>query len=69
MVVFPLLSVTVQMTVFVPTGNCAGALLVIVTEPQLSVAVGVPRITPVAKQEPRFALVVTSAGHAVMIGF
>src|SRR5206468_465836 len=68
-VVFPLLSVTVQVTVFVPTGNCAGALLVIVTEPQLSVAVTVPKATPVAKHEPTLALVVTSAGQAVIIGF
>ena len=65
----PLLSVTVHVTVLVPTGNWAGALLVTVTEPQLSVAVKVPKTTPVAKHEPTLALEVTSAGHAVMIGF
>src|SRR4051812_8906095 len=67
-VVLPLLSVTVHVTVLVPTGNCAGALLVIVTEPQLSVAVTVPKVTPVAKHEPVLALVVTSAGHEVITG-
>ena len=67
-VVLPLLSVTVQVTVFVPTGNCAGALLVTVTEPQLSVAVTVPKVTPVAKQDPILAFVVTSAGQDVIIG-
>ena len=63
------MSVTVQVTVFVPTGNCAGALLVTTTDPQLSVAVTVPRLTAVAKQEPAFALTVTSAGQAVITGF
>ena len=65
----PLLSVTVQVTVFVPTGNCAGALLVTTTEPQLSVAVMVPKATPVAKHEPTLAFTVTSAGQAVITGF
>src|SRR2546428_8106958 len=37
--VLPLLSVAVQVTRLVPVGNCAGALLVIVTVPQSSLAV------------------------------
>src|SRR5205823_6077071 len=61
----PLLSVAVHVTRLVPTGNCAGALLVIVTEPQLSLAVGLPKATPVAKQLPAFALTVTSAGQVI----
>src|SRR2546422_10227533 len=52
--VLPLLSVPVQVTRLVPVGNCAGALLVIVTVPQLSLVVGLPRATPVAKQAPEF---------------
>src|SRR6267378_3693261 len=67
-VVLPLPSVTVQVTVLVPTGNWAGALLVTVTEPQLSVAVTVPKVTPVAKQDPALAFTVTSAGQEVMTG-
>ena len=67
-VVLPLPSVTVQVTVLVPTGNWAGALLVTVTEPQLSVAATVPKVTPVAKQDPALAFTVTSAGQEVMTG-
>src|SRR5438105_11087423 len=61
--VLPLLSVAVQVTRLLPTGNCAGALLVTVTAPQLSLAVGLPRATPVAKHVPALALTVTSAGQ------
>src|SRR5690242_163029 len=64
--VLPLLSVAVQVTRLVPTGNCAGALLVTVTAPQLSLAVGLPRTTPVAKQTPASGLTVTSAGHTIV---
>src|SRR5258706_2502787 len=64
--VLPLLSVAVQVTRLVPLGNCAGALLVIVTVPQLSLAVGLPRATPVAKQAPEFTLTVTSAGQVIV---
>src|ERR1700719_688205 len=64
--VFPLLSVAVQVTRLVPTGNCAGALLVTVTAPQLSLAVGLPRATPVAKHAPALALTVTSAGQVIV---
>src|SRR5438309_420262 len=64
--VLPLLSVAVQVTRFVPVGNCAGALLVTVTVPQLSLAVGLPNGTPVAKQAPEFTLTVTSAGQVIV---
>src|SRR6266702_2175431 len=64
--VLPLLSVAVQVTRLVPVGNCAGALLVIVTVPQLSLAVGLPKATPVAKQAPAFTLTVTSAGQVIV---
>src|SRR5258708_32138196 len=64
--VLPLLSVAVQVTRLVPVGNCAGALLVIVTVPQLSLAVGLPNATPVAKQAPELTLTVTSAGQVIV---
>ena len=41
-------SVAVQTTGFVPTGNCEGALLVTLTLPQLSKAVGLPSDTLLA---------------------
>ena len=46
----PPLSVTRHNTLVIPTGYCAGALLVIVNDPtgQLSVITGVPKLTPVA---------------------
>src|SRR5438445_4808757 len=64
--VLPLLSVAVQVTRLVPVRNCAGALLVIVTVPQLSLAVGLPKTTPVAKQAPELTLTVTSAGQVIV---
>src|SRR5258706_7305865 len=42
------------------------SLLVIVTVPQLSLAVGLPRATPVAKQAPELTLTVTSAGQVIV---
>src|SRR6266403_2280294 len=65
----PLPSVAVQVTRLVPTENCARALLVSVTAPQLSLAVGLPRATPVAKQAPEFTLTVTSAGQVIVGGW
>ena len=47
-IVFPLVSTAVQVTVVTPLLNCAGALLVTVRIPQLSLAVGAPSATPVA---------------------
>src|SRR6516225_73855 len=64
----PWLSVTVQRTVLVPTGKSAGALLVIVTGPQLSDAVGVPSATLVAPHRPGEATIVTSAGQEIVGG-
>src|ERR1041384_4182927 len=63
--VLPRPSFAVQITMFVPTGNCAGALLVTVTEPQLSAATGLLRLTPVATQ-PVFAETITSGGQAIV---
>ena len=58
----PAASVTVQVTVVVPNGYVAGALLVIVKLfVQLSVAFGVPKSTPVASQK-LFEDTVTFAG-------
>src|SRR5437763_8013455 len=64
----PLASVTVQMTVLVPMGNWLGALLVRANPGQLSVTVGLPRITHVAKHRYVSVLVVTSSGQT-MVGF
>src|SRR5947208_2860277 len=66
--VLPLASVTVQMTVLVPMGNWLGASLVRAKPGQLSVTVGLPRFTPVAKHWFASVLVVTSSGQA-MVGF
>jgi hypothetical protein len=65
--VFPLLSIAVQMTRLVPIGNCAGALFVTVGVPQLSLTVGLPKVTPLAKHAPAFAFTVTLAGQ-IMLG-
>src|SRR5438045_7124531 len=54
------------MTMLVPTGKSEGALLVIVTGPQLSATVGVPRVTLVALHRPAEALTVTRAGHEIV---
>src|ERR671923_274890 len=62
--VLPPASVTVQVTVLVPTGNWLGASLRIVAPGQLSVMVGVPRFTPVAKHWSASVLTVTSSGQA-----
>src|SRR5436190_11426332 len=64
----PWLSVTVQITVLVPTGKSEGALLVTVTGPQLSATIGVPRVTFVAPHRPAEALTVTRAGQEMVGG-
>jgi hypothetical protein len=69
--VFPEASVTVQVTVVVPIVNTAGASLVITKsapDEQLSVAVGVPKFTPVAVHTPASATTLTLAGQ-VIVGF
>src|SRR5207244_9919057 len=63
---FPLLSVTVQVTTLVPTENCAGASFVTVTVPQLSLVVRLPRTTLVVPHAPASASIVTSAGHVIV---
>lgn len=62
----PLLSVTVHVTTVVPTGNEAGALLVMDKTPQLSPVVGEPKGT-VEKQDPGSVLALMSDGQ-VMVG-
>src|SRR5260370_37361227 len=57
------------MTVLVPTGKIAGALLVTVTAPQLSATVGVPRATFVAPHIPGEATTVTKAGQEIVGGW
>ena len=64
---FPLLSVTVQITVVKPIGKADGALLVTEATPQLSAVTGVPSKTPVAVQ-PVLVVAVIFAGQ-VMVGF
>src|SRR5437764_849739 len=59
--VLPLVSVAVQITVLVPTGNEAGALLVTLMTEQLSETVGAVRMTLVALHEPRAANAFTLA--------
>lgn len=63
----PLLSVTVQVTVVVPTGKIVGASLVTVSTPQLSVVVGDPITRPAAPQSPGVVFALISAGQ-VMVG-
>ena len=66
----PLASVTVQMTVVVPTGNVVGASLVRVVVAQLSAVTGVPRTTSVLAipHIPGAEFTLTGAGH-VIVGF
>src|SRR5437879_1862395 len=66
--VLPPASVAVQVTVLVPMGNWLGALLVRAKPGQLSVTIGLPRFTPVAKHWFASVLVITSSGQA-MVGF
>jgi len=63
----PAASTAVQVTVVLPIGKLLGALLLTVTELQLSETLGVPRVTPVATHWPTFALTVTVPGQ-VMLG-
>src|SRR6266404_3654671 len=65
--VLPAPSTTVQSTKFVPTGNCAGASLVIEAAPQLSLNKGVPRVA-VAKHELEAASTAASGGQAIVGG-
>ena len=63
---FPLLSVTVQVTSVVPIKNVVGALLVTLATVQLSAVTGVPKFTLKATH-PLFAFTVTSVG-ALIVG-
>jgi hypothetical protein len=66
--VLPEPSVTVQVTVVVPSRKVKGALLVIVDTEQLSLVTGVPRFTPVAPHDPASAVTETVAGQLI-VGF
>src|ERR1043166_4852697 len=67
LLLLPWTSTTVQVTVLVPTGKLAGALLVTLATPQLSAVAGVPRVTPAALHSPMLAFAVTVPGQ-VMLG-
>ena len=64
--IFPLLSVTVHVTLVTPNGKAIGALFATEATPQLSAVTGVPSATPVAVQ-PEFVVAVTLAAQ-VMVG-
>ena len=66
--VFPNPSVTVHVTVVVPTGKKDGASFVMEATKQLSEVTGVPITTPLALQVPASATVLILAG-AVIVGF
>jgi hypothetical protein len=63
---FPLPSVTVQVTVVLPSGKTAGASLVTEAIEQLSSTVGVPRTTPLAVHSSASVLTATGAGHTIV---
>ena len=65
--VFPLASVTVQVTVVVPAKNSNGALFVTLATLQLSAVIGVPKTTPAAPQDADEATVI--AAGAIIVGF
>src|ERR1043166_1438706 len=67
LLLLPWTSTTVQVTVLVPTGKLAGALLVTLATPQLSAVAGVPSTTPLALHRPVSAFTVTRPGQ-VMLG-
>ena len=58
------MSVTVQVTIVVPTGNNAGASFVVVATPQLSAVVGAVKET-VAPQTPKSLLTETAAAQVI----
>ena len=64
----PFTSVTVHVTVVVPTAYGDTPSLVIVATEQLSVAVVAPNNTALDEHNPASALMVTSAAHAVITG-
>src|SRR3989442_13517862 len=62
------MSVTIQVTVVVPAGKCAGASLLTVATPQLSEVTGAPSATPEAEHTPASALTVMAAGQVIVGG-
>ncbi len=63
--VFPLLSVTVQVTVVLPPLNTEGASLVTLAIPQLSLVVSTPKLTLLAVHNPASGATVIAAGHVI----
>ena len=63
--VLPFTSVTVHVTVVVPTGYEDGALFVVDATPQLSLVDGVPNATPLAAHDPASADAETFAGQVI----
>src|SRR5262245_13393420 len=68
MAVLPFASRTVQVTELVPTGKLAGALLVTLTTPQLSLVAGACRFTLVAAHNPGDALTVKAPWQVIVGG-
>ena len=66
--ILPWISVTVQVTVVLPTGYDAGALFVTLATPQLSPVTGVPKATLAAAHEPLSAFTVMAL-RPLMVGF
>ncbi len=64
---FPLRSVTVHVTVVLPTGNTTGASLITEATPQLSLVVAEPSTTDVDSHTPPSAVILISLG-AVIVG-
>src|SRR5438128_12245849 len=69
LLVLPWTSVAVQCTVVMPTGKVAGASLLTLATPQLSLVPGTPRFSPVMLQRPGAALVVMLAGQVIEGGW
>ena len=63
---FPAASVTVHVTVVVPTGNEAGASFETDSPGQLSEALADPSETPEAEQAPESTFTVTSEGQEIV---
>ncbi len=61
-----MLSVTVQVTVVAPKPNETGASLVVEAIPQLSLVVGVPKLTPLALQTPASVETDTATGQVIV---
>ena len=66
MAIFPEISVTVQVTVVLPTGKEAGASLLTISTIQLSEVVGAINVSEAASQTPRSAVTVVSLAQIII---